>query len=253
MSVESPPQVSALPPTWFIGFRRARLWPLSASRPRSTDLLPPSALPRSLRSLRLFPPARPVAGRLPAGAGHRAAVVILRIHRGNSADSIGCHQSERRWVLGCLTAIGVSIPYLKTRERYPSLYSIGAIEDLETFDYSPLRGNFGPTSAAGSARPSLSSTHYGLQRQYSARVTRRSAAVEKTPQGRHFHLAGYIMLINVGGAATEEHTAAAAAEYTPGKTAVIVAGASTSSDFPLWAERNQKMPPPVLTFSASYE
>lgn len=164
MSVESPPQVSALPPTWFIGFRRARLWPLSASRPRSTDLLPPSALPRSLRSLRLFPPARPAAGRLPAGAGHRAAVVVFRIHCGNSADSIGCHQSERQWVLGCLTAIGVSIPYLKTRERYPSIYSIDAIEDLETFDYSPLRGNFGPTSAAGSARPSLSSTHYGLQR-----------------------------------------------------------------------------------------
>ena len=84
-------------------------------------------------------------------------------------------------------------------------------------------------------------------------MTRRSAAVEKTPQGRHFHLAGFIMLINVGGAATEEHTAASAAEYTPGKTAVIAAGASTSTDFPLWAERNQKMPPQVLTFSASYE
>ena len=40
------------------------------------------------------------------------------------------------------------------------------------------------------------------------------------------------MLINVGGAATEEHTAASAAEYTPGKTAVIAAGASTSTDFP---------------------
>ena len=163
VSVESPPQVSALPPTWFIGFRRARLWPLSASRPRSTDLLPPSALPRSLRSLRLFPPARPAAGRLPAGAGHRAAVVVLRIHRGNSADSVGCHQSERRWVLSCLTAIGVSIPYLKTRERYPSIYSIDANEDLETFNYSRLRRNFGPTYATGSASPSLSGTHYGQE------------------------------------------------------------------------------------------
>ena len=81
----------------------------------------------------------------------------------------------------------------------------------------------------------------------------RSASVEKPPQGRHFHLAGIIWLINVGGAATEEHTAAIAADYTPGKTAVIAAGASTSTDFPLRAERNQKMPPPVLTFSASYE
>ena len=84
-------------------------------------------------------------------------------------------------------------------------------------------------------------------------MTRRSASVEKPPQGRHFHLAGYIMLINVGGAATEEPTAAAAAEQTPGKTVAIAADASTSTDFPLRAERNQKMPLPVLTFSASCE
>ena len=167
MSVESPPQVSALPPTWFIGFRRARLWPLSASRPRSTDLLPPSALPLT-RSLPAAFPARPAAGRLPANAGHRAAVVVLRINRGNSEDSVGLHQSERRWVLDYITAIGVSLPYLKTRERYPSLYSIGAIEDLETFDYYPLRGNFVPTSATCSASPSLSGTHCGREHLCSA-------------------------------------------------------------------------------------
>ena len=40
------------------------------------------------------------------------------------------------------------------------------------------------------------------------------------------------MLINVGGAATEESTAAAAAGQTPGKTVAIAAGASTSTDFP---------------------
>ena len=61
------------------------------------------------------------------------------------------------------------------------------------------------------------------------------------------------MLINVGGAATEEHTAASAAEYTPGKTVAIAERSATSTDFPLRAERNQKMLPPVLTFSASYE
>lgn len=152
MSVESPPQVSALPPTWFIGFRRARLWPLSASRPSSTDLLPPSALPRSLRSLRLFPPARPAAGRLPAGAGHRAAVVVLRIHCGSYEDSVGCHQSERRWLLDGLTPIGVPLPYIKTTERSLSIYSIGAIEDLETFDYSRLRRNFASVICEGQCK-----------------------------------------------------------------------------------------------------
>ena len=40
------------------------------------------------------------------------------------------------------------------------------------------------------------------------------------------------MLLNVGGAAIEEHTAASAAEQTPGKTVAIAAGASTSTDFP---------------------
>jgi hypothetical protein len=152
VSVESPPQVSALPPTWFIGFRRARLWPLSASRPSSTDLLPPSALPRSLRSLRLFPPARPAAGRLPAGAGHCAAVVVLRIHRGNSADSVECHQSERRWLLDGLTPIGVPLPYIKTTERNLSIYSIGAIEDLDNFDYSRLRRNLASVVREGQCK-----------------------------------------------------------------------------------------------------
>ena len=149
MSVESPPQVSALPPTWSIGSRRARLWPLSASRPSSTDLLPPYALPRSLRSLRLFPPARPAAGRLPAGAGHLAAVVVLRIHRDNSADSVGCHQSERRLLLDGLTPIGIPLPYIKTKERSLSIHSIGAIEDLETFDYSRLRRNLASVVCEG--------------------------------------------------------------------------------------------------------
>lgn len=74
----------------------------------------------------------------------------------------------------------------------------------------------------------------------------RSASIEKPPKGRHFHRAGVIWLFNVGGAATEEPTAAAAAEQTPEKTDAIVAGASTSKDFPLWAERNRKIviPPP---------
>ena len=44
---------------------------------KSIDLLTPSALPRLLRSLRLSPPTRPAGCRLPAAAGHRAAVVDI--------------------------------------------------------------------------------------------------------------------------------------------------------------------------------
>ena len=49
----------------------------------STDLLPPSALPRLLRSLRLSPPSRPAGCRLPAAAGHRAAVVDCIAYAGD--------------------------------------------------------------------------------------------------------------------------------------------------------------------------
>ena len=54
------------------------------------------------------------------------------------------------------------------------------------------------------ASPPLSSTHYGLQWHQGARARKWSAAVEKPPQGRHFHLAGFIMLLDVGTASTEE-------------------------------------------------
>ena len=55
-----------------------------------------------------------------------------------------------------------------------------------------------------SAGPPLSGTNYGLERPQSAKGGLRSAAVEKPPCGRHFHLAGVIMLLDAGVAATEE-------------------------------------------------
>ena len=106
----------------------------------------------SVASLPAAIPARPAAGRLPAGAGHRAAVVVLRIHCGSYEDSVGCHQSERRWLLDGLTPIGVPLPYIKTTERSLSIYSIGDIEDLETFDYSRLRRNFASVVCEGQCK-----------------------------------------------------------------------------------------------------
>ena len=55
--------------------------------------------------------------------------------------------------------------------------AIPSIVDNETFFDSTLRGNFGPTSANGSASPSLSSTHYGREHLCGAERNKRCAAV----------------------------------------------------------------------------
>ena len=64
------------------------------------------------------------------------------------------------------------------------------------------------------------------------RERKRSASLQKPPQASFQGCQEFIGLISVGGAATEESTAAAAAGQTPGKTVAIAAGASTSTDFP---------------------
>ena len=64
------------------------------------------------------------------------------------------------------------------------------------------------------------------------RVRKRSSSLQKPPQASFQDCQEFIGLINVGEAATEESTAAAAAGQTPGKTVAIAAGASMSTDFP---------------------
>ena len=54
------------------------------------------------------------------------------------------------------------------------------------------------------ASPPLSSTHYGPQRHQGAKGGKWSAAVGKSAYGLVTHLAGSIMLLYVGRAATEE-------------------------------------------------
>ena len=232
VSVVSPPQVSALPPTLLIGSRRARLLTSSAAlRSPQTCFRLPHCLGRFAPCGYSLPPA------LRRADYRLAPVIVLPLLFFLFIVIIVqivwnfIYQKGRGYSVVLLLLM--FLYHISRQENViPLYYSIGAIEDLKTFNYSPLRGNFGPTSTTCSASPSLSSTHYGLQRQCSARVTRRSAAVEKAPQGRHFHLAGSIMLLNVGGTAIEEHTSASAAEQTPGKTVAIAADASTSTDFP---------------------
>ena len=64
------------------------------------------------------------------------------------------------------------------------------------------------------------------------RERKRFVSLQKPPQASFQGCQEFIGLINVGGAATEESTAAAAAGQTPGKTVAIAADASTSTDFP---------------------
>ena len=64
------------------------------------------------------------------------------------------------------------------------------------------------------------------------RERKRSVSLQKPPLASFQGCQEFIGLISVGGAATEESTAAAAAGQTPGKTVAIAADASTSTDFP---------------------
>ena len=108
----------------------------------STDLLPPSALPRSLRSLRLSPPSRPAGCRLPAAAGHRAAVIIKGdVVSGVVVVRVFCQRVCHSPMRCC--AIGGLIPYQMV-ERLVAALPIGvtAIGDFESFDDSRLRRNF---------------------------------------------------------------------------------------------------------------
>ena len=136
-------------------------------------------------------------------------------------------------MFGCITAIGVSLPYLKTRERYRSIYRIGAIGIFLTYKYSRLRLNFASVVCEGQCKAFVVKHSLRPTASVQCEGDKAVSCGRKPPQGRHFHLAGVIMLINVGGAATEEHTAAAAAEQTPGKTVAIAERSALSTDFPL--------------------
>ena len=58
------------------------------------------------------------------------------------------------------------------------------------------------------------------------------AAISKLRCAESVHISCYIMLLNVGRAATEESTAAAAVGWAPGKTVAIAERSALSTDFP---------------------
>ena len=106
-------------------------------------MLPPSALPRLLRSLRLFPPSRPAAGRPAAAAAHRAADVD---DVASGGVDVGIVRDQPQYQRGCLyTGIGCIAIYIDLRQCQDKsvciLYS--AIRDFETFDDSRLTAKMG--------------------------------------------------------------------------------------------------------------
>ena len=78
------------------------------------------------------------------------------------------------------------------------------IGDNETFDNSRLTAKFSVSGMRRSAQALRCPQSLRAGAFVQCGGTKRSAAAEKPPQGRHFHLAGVIMLLDVGGAATEE-------------------------------------------------
>ena len=68
--------------------------------------------------------------------------------------------------------------------------AIPTIGNNETFFDSPLRGNFGPTSATGSASPPLSSTHYGRERLCGAEVMKADCQPSEAARGVFSRLSG---------------------------------------------------------------
>ena len=133
-----------------------------------------SALPRSLRSLRLFPPARPAAGRLPAAAGHRAAVVDINVIDGSS-DYGSLNQSQYHRMC-CLLPIGGIAIYRDLRQVNCVLICgcYTAIGENDTFDYSRLRRNSAFYQCEGQCRASVVHSHYGLDRQCCGRESRKA-------------------------------------------------------------------------------
>ncbi len=161
-----------------------------------TDLLPPSALPRLLRSLRLSPPSRPAACRLAAAAAaHRAAVVVIVGSVGGAGSYRHC-QLQYRYVRIAVGSIAIAI-YRELRQRliYAIYTGCAVIGDFETFDDSRLSAKLRPYGlfflaarhseqapsalarcvrfasvvCEGLCTPSVVHTHYGQQRPCSAK------------------------------------------------------------------------------------
>ena len=99
----------------------------------------------------------------------------------------------------------VLLYYMGRRHNSCSLYMVLVLLEIWRLLMIPAFGEIlRRWCAKASASPSLSSTHFGLQRHQGAKVANRSAAVGKSAYGLVTHLAGSIMLLYVGRAATEE-------------------------------------------------
>ena len=177
---------------------------ISRCASESTDLLPPSALPRLLRSLRLFPPSRPAAGRPAAAAAHRAAGVD---DVASGGVDVGIVRDQPQYQRGCLSLpIGATSIYRDLRQYQPSSFYLAysAIGDFETFDDSRLTAKMGVSGMRRPCQALTTSTRSRWNVCAAATEAGKRTAAASIPASRHRSLAGFIMLLDVGRAATEE-------------------------------------------------
>ncbi len=150
MSVSSPCCRRSSSPTLSIGSRRARLLASSAVL-RSPQTC--FRLPHCLGCFAACGFPRPAGCRLPAAAGHRAAVVDIA-DSGGPRRFVTLHQ--RPCLCECYPSIGCHRPAILQYQRlqlHISLYCVTAIGVFETFGDSRLRRNFASVVCEGQCKP----------------------------------------------------------------------------------------------------
>ena len=131
--------------------------------------------------------------------------------------------------------------------------AIPSIVDNETIFDSPLRGNFGPTSTTGNASPSLSGTHCGREHLCDAEGEKAVCQPSEAARGVFSRLPG-VHRTHQRQRSRHRRAHSCCRSWTNArKDSGRCRWRVNVHRLSQWAERNQKMPLTVLTFSASYE
>ena len=132
------------------------------------------------------------------------------------------------------------------------LLFLSIVENETIFD-SPLRGNFGPTRTTGNASPSLSGTHCGREHLCDAEGEKAVCQPSEAARGVFSRLPG-VHRTHQRQRSRHRRAHSCCRSWTNArKDSGRCRWRVNVHRLSQWAERNQKMPLTVLTFSASYE